>query len=194
MIRVASYNMRKAIGTDRRRRPERTIEVLNELDADVIALQEADRARIAGERAPPPDRGPATTRRYSSRARRQHGWHGKCAPREEKVGVVAVSSSTAVVGRGRRHSALRRTAALRVVGALVCPACGAAPGECDPRPNRRAPGRAADGPDGELNELERPRGCTARFGPRTSSPMRPPLHARRQRAQLDGYGLAGLSS
>ncbi len=43
MIRAASYNMRKAIGTDRRRRPERTIEVLNELDADVIALQEADR-------------------------------------------------------------------------------------------------------------------------------------------------------
>ncbi|HKR25514.1 MAG TPA: endonuclease/exonuclease/phosphatase family protein [Allosphingosinicella sp.] len=43
MIRVASYNMRKAIGTDRRRRPERTIEVLNELDADVIALQECDR-------------------------------------------------------------------------------------------------------------------------------------------------------
>lgn len=43
MIRVASYNMRKAIGTDRKRRPERTIDVLNELDADVIALQEADR-------------------------------------------------------------------------------------------------------------------------------------------------------
>ena len=43
MIRVASYNMRKAIGTDRRRRPERTIDVLNELGADVIALQEADR-------------------------------------------------------------------------------------------------------------------------------------------------------
>ena len=43
MMRVASYNMRKAIGTDRRRRPERTLEVLCELDADVIALQEADR-------------------------------------------------------------------------------------------------------------------------------------------------------
>ena len=43
MFRVASYNMRKAIGTDRRRRPERTIEVLNEIGADVIALQEADR-------------------------------------------------------------------------------------------------------------------------------------------------------
>lgn len=43
MILVASYNMRKAIGTDRRRRPERTLEVLNEVGADVIALQEADR-------------------------------------------------------------------------------------------------------------------------------------------------------
>ena len=43
MIRVASYNMRKAIGTDRKRRPERTIDVLNELDADIVALQEADR-------------------------------------------------------------------------------------------------------------------------------------------------------
>ena len=43
MIRVASYNMRKAIGTDRRRNPERTIDVLNEVGADVIALQEADR-------------------------------------------------------------------------------------------------------------------------------------------------------
>jgi endonuclease/exonuclease/phosphatase family metal-dependent hydrolase len=43
MIKVASYNMRKAIGTDRRRRPERTLAVLNEIDADVIALQECDR-------------------------------------------------------------------------------------------------------------------------------------------------------
>ena len=42
-IKVASYNIRKAIGTDRRRKPERIIDVLNELDADIIALQEADR-------------------------------------------------------------------------------------------------------------------------------------------------------
>ncbi|APR55059.1 endonuclease [Sphingomonas koreensis] len=43
MLKVASYNMRKSIGTDRRRMPERTLEVLREIDADVIALQEADR-------------------------------------------------------------------------------------------------------------------------------------------------------
>lgn len=42
-IKVASYNIRKAIGLDRRRSPERTLEVLCELDADVVALQEADR-------------------------------------------------------------------------------------------------------------------------------------------------------
>ncbi|KQM95387.1 endonuclease [Sphingomonas sp. Leaf22] len=49
MIKVASYNIRKAIGTDRRRMPERTLEVLREIDADIIALQECDRR--LGERA-----------------------------------------------------------------------------------------------------------------------------------------------
>jgi endonuclease/exonuclease/phosphatase family metal-dependent hydrolase len=42
-ITVASYNMRKAIGVDRRRRPERVLAVLQEIDADVVALQEADK-------------------------------------------------------------------------------------------------------------------------------------------------------
>lgn len=43
MIKVASYNMRKGIGTDRRRRPDRILEVLQEIDADIVCLQEADR-------------------------------------------------------------------------------------------------------------------------------------------------------
>ncbi len=43
MFTVATYNMRKAIGTDRRRRPDRILEVLHEIDADIVALQEADR-------------------------------------------------------------------------------------------------------------------------------------------------------
>jgi len=41
-LRVASYNIRKAKGLDRRRDPMRILAVLNTLDADVIALQEAD--------------------------------------------------------------------------------------------------------------------------------------------------------
>ena len=43
MIRVASYNIRKAIGTDRLRRPERILSVIDEVQPDIIALQEADR-------------------------------------------------------------------------------------------------------------------------------------------------------
>lgn len=42
-LTFASYNIHKAVGLDRRRDPDRIIAVLNELDADVIALQEADR-------------------------------------------------------------------------------------------------------------------------------------------------------
>lgn len=41
-LRVASYNIRKAKGLDRRRDPMRILQVLNGLDADVVALQEAD--------------------------------------------------------------------------------------------------------------------------------------------------------
>jgi len=43
VITVASYNMRKAVGTDRRRDPARVLEVLHEVDADIVALQECDR-------------------------------------------------------------------------------------------------------------------------------------------------------
>lgn len=42
-LRVASYNIRKAIGTDRRRKPDRILAVLSEINADIVALQEADR-------------------------------------------------------------------------------------------------------------------------------------------------------
>ncbi|GGE86530.1 endonuclease/exonuclease/phosphatase family protein [Sphingomonas prati] len=41
-ITVASYNIHKAVGTDRKRRPDRILEVLHEIDADIVALQEAD--------------------------------------------------------------------------------------------------------------------------------------------------------
>lgn len=42
MIRVASYNIRKSLGTDRRRQPDRILHILNEINADVVALQEVD--------------------------------------------------------------------------------------------------------------------------------------------------------
>lgn len=55
MIRVASYNIRKGIGTDRLRRPERILDVLAEIDADIVALQEADRRFGARRSALPLD-------------------------------------------------------------------------------------------------------------------------------------------
>ena len=42
-LSFASYNIRKAIGLDRRRDPDRILSILREIDADVVALQEADR-------------------------------------------------------------------------------------------------------------------------------------------------------
>jgi len=39
-IRVVTYNVHKCRGLDRRTRPERIVEVLREIDADIIALQE----------------------------------------------------------------------------------------------------------------------------------------------------------
>ncbi|MEJ8474520.1 endonuclease/exonuclease/phosphatase family protein [Roseibium algae] len=43
MIKIGSYNIQKAIGMDARRKPERTLKVIQEMNCDVIALQEADK-------------------------------------------------------------------------------------------------------------------------------------------------------
>ncbi|WP_411291802.1 endonuclease/exonuclease/phosphatase family protein [Sphingorhabdus sp.] len=42
-VKVATYNIRKAVGLDQRRNPARILSVLKEIDADIIALQEVDR-------------------------------------------------------------------------------------------------------------------------------------------------------
>ncbi len=41
-FKVASYNIHKGVGTDRKRDPARILKVLGEVDADVVCLQEAD--------------------------------------------------------------------------------------------------------------------------------------------------------
>ena len=42
-LKFATYNIHKGVGTDGRRDPARIMAVLHEIDADVVALQEADR-------------------------------------------------------------------------------------------------------------------------------------------------------
>ena len=44
-LTIASYNIRKAVGSDGRRMPERILDVLDEIGADVALLQEADTRR-----------------------------------------------------------------------------------------------------------------------------------------------------
>ena len=78
-LKVASYNIHKGIGLDRRRDPERIVAVLREIDADVIALQEADRR--FGDRASVLPRGliddhsPWRVVQIKSRPDSM-GWHG----------------------------------------------------------------------------------------------------------------------
>jgi endonuclease/exonuclease/phosphatase family metal-dependent hydrolase len=42
-ITVASYNIHKGVGVDRKRDPARVLRVLAEIDADIVTLQEADK-------------------------------------------------------------------------------------------------------------------------------------------------------
>lgn len=78
-LRLASYNLHKCVGLDGRFDPERILQVIKELDADVIALQEVDRrfgdrrglldlARLEGETG--------LSVAPVAGLRRSHGWHG----------------------------------------------------------------------------------------------------------------------
>ena len=116
-LTVATYNMRKAIGTDRRRNPQRVLDVLHEIDADVIALQEADK-RFGGRGAAVPhelidehgtwkpvrlgvrnrrmlDRLPAAGIRHAERILRINGrsigWHGNALLVKRHIGVLDVA-------------------------------------------------------------------------------------------------------
>ncbi|PLS21448.1 endonuclease/exonuclease/phosphatase family protein [Neptunicoccus cionae] len=78
-LRVASYNIRKAVGLDWRRDAERIVQVLHEIDADVVVLQESDKR--VGQRSGVL---PATRLQSDlgyvlvdlSIRPRSHGWHG----------------------------------------------------------------------------------------------------------------------
>lgn len=75
----ASYNIHKAVGRDRRFDPDRIVAVLKEIDADVVALQEADqrfgtRAGLLELETLMRETGLAPVRVHETGPR--HGWHG----------------------------------------------------------------------------------------------------------------------
>jgi endonuclease/exonuclease/phosphatase family metal-dependent hydrolase len=109
-ITVASYNMRKAIGLDRRRDPHRVLDVLRQIDADVVALQEADK-RFGGRGSAVPhelidrhgiykpvhlgvrhtrplETAPTHAERLLKVDTRNIGWHGNAILVKRHVGVI----------------------------------------------------------------------------------------------------------
>ncbi len=78
-FRIASYNIRKALGTDRRRDPDRIMAVVAALKADVVILQEADLRLGARPAALPRDLIEAHTSLvpvHLARSPVSLGWHG----------------------------------------------------------------------------------------------------------------------
>lgn len=93
-MRVASYNIRKTRGLDQRRDPHRILDVINTLDADVIALQEADHrlgrrpaaiTRDLIEHETDFEVAPVATNDVSL------GWHGNAVLTRKGISVSAVS-------------------------------------------------------------------------------------------------------
>ncbi|WP_068076136.1 endonuclease/exonuclease/phosphatase family protein [Novosphingobium lentum] len=94
MLTFASYNIHKGVGLDRRRDPERILAVLREIDADIIALQEADRRFGAREAVIPrqaiDDHSPWKPVSPGMRSASM-GWHGNVLLVRRDIDVVAVS-------------------------------------------------------------------------------------------------------
>ena len=120
-MRIASYNIRKAVGLDWRRDPHRIVDVIEELEADIVVLQEADRR--LGERP-----GVLPLERLISESGLQlarlhseglsHGWHGNAilyrtavlqSPEMERIALPAREPRGAI-------GAIFEEAGLHVVG------------------------------------------------------------------------------
>lgn len=109
-ITLASYNMHKAVGLDGRRDPHRVLRVLQEIDADIVALQEADK-RIGGRGSTVPhelidshgmytpvhfgvrhkrmlDKARRHTDRLFNVNTRNIGWHGNAILVKRHIGVL----------------------------------------------------------------------------------------------------------
>lgn len=190
---VASYNMRKAIGTDRQRRPERILAVLREIGADIVALQECDRRFGTRASAIPPEllaehsgwaAVPFGIRQLSM------GWHGNAIliPRDAEVLRAEALDLPMIEPRGAVLADIALAAGrIRVVG-MHLDLSGL---------YRRRQARAilahletlppmATVLMGDLNEWSRERGCLKEFGATLQRlEPGPSFHARQPLARLD---------
>lgn len=194
MITVASYNIRKAIGTDRLRRPDRILHVLNEINADIIALQEADRRFGARISALPPELIARETDYhpvpFESR-KDSLGWHGNAILVRKDISISAhrVLKLPSLEPRGAVCADLcLEGRAVRVVGMHL---------DLSGLWRRRQARAILDQMDllspkmpsvlmGDLNEWSANRGCLHDFAHAHQIAHTPPsFHARRPVARLD---------
>lgn len=93
MIRLASYNVHKCLGMDRRRQPERIVSVLAALNADIVALQEVDHRLGPRPTALPPrliaDHTDLSPLPYALGAQ-SLGWHGQTILVRRTLNVTAI--------------------------------------------------------------------------------------------------------
>ncbi|WP_127903348.1 endonuclease/exonuclease/phosphatase family protein [Solirhodobacter olei] len=122
LLRVASWNIRKCLGIDRRRDPDRTLRVITATGADIVALQESDR-RLGPRPAALPASLISAASEYRALPLGQSevslGWHGNAIlvrPSLELVGVHKLDLPS-FEPRGAVAADLRRNGTeLRIVG------------------------------------------------------------------------------
>jgi endonuclease/exonuclease/phosphatase family metal-dependent hydrolase len=192
-IKVASYNIRKAMGTDRIRRPDRILAVLAELDADVVALQEADRRYGERHSALPLDMLGQSDWRAVNFAIRPGGigWHGNAILVRDRIEISACRPLALPVlePRGAVMAELAKDGfRFRVVGMHLDLS-----GLWRRKQARALIGHVEDCAHpmptilmGDLNEWSLADGCLADFARHFDfAPTGPSFHARRPLARLD---------
>ena len=212
-ITVASYNMRKAVGIDRKRDPHRVLDVLHEIDADIVALQEADK-RVGGRGSAVPHeliddyglykpvhlgvrhkRRLEKVRKHADRLlkldTRNIGWHGNAILVKRHIGVLdsAVIELPTLEPRGAVIAELLvGNLAVRVVGMHLDLS-----GLWRRRQVKAILEAIAERPQemptilmGDTNEWRTLAGCLKDIGPDFHiAPTGPSFHARRPVAALD---------
>jgi len=92
MLKIGSYNIQKSIGVDARRRPNRTLKVIRELDCDILALQEADKRFGPRESTLDPEGILAETDYRPvplGTSDRSLGWHGNALLVRNSIDILA---------------------------------------------------------------------------------------------------------
>lgn len=117
-LKIASYNIRKAVGRDLRRDPARILKVIDLIDADVVVLQEVDRR--AGPRPTAIPRALIETRtpyHVAGLARNDVslGWHGNAILVRKGIEITS-SRHIDLPGLEPRGAVLVRLGPLSIVG------------------------------------------------------------------------------